>query len=932
MKKFKKWSAGLAIISLLITYATPFASAFDYPSPSDAAQQAMQGIMSNLGVNQSSVQSLVNQGNVLQQKGEPPTVSVSFTPSDLAPGQTVTATAIPTYFLNDPTQLYFTWYLKHDYCEDANGNIGSQKSTYEKEKDKCDLNDDNKVNIDDYKIEAARIMANAGFDWQHADYSKSNNHAGYKAVLGGNDRNGMNDYCYIHDFTSGYDYEIGCGHLFPNAPGDTTGDDHWSRNEEKFWRTDPNADDTSGSGIPDEATVAGLGKTSFSWTYQTGDQVGVAVEGVSIDATAYADSSYRIMWALPKNSCDVSLNTPEDTHNTSTATTYGSEAGGLGAALPNKIVTTTTTDVHYAEGSYTITKTDPTSDPSQKNADVGMSITQTTTTTTITQKYYKITGNLTGACTGATDTDHTSCDTNGDGYNDTAYYDNTSSPTVSTAGPTTIANKETINIKSADDLNQCLEDNLIDPAQGNSNQKLEVDLSYMPESPVNDLSDNGANSDTLIINSSILNAENKDFVNYDWQIALGDSIGTDNWQELTKSQLTDQAGVTQTSGLGLRNLSLKLNFQKSFLSDLGLPTTDTFYLKAILNATENADGGLKKKGIGTVIIPIHLSSTKIRVFATQVSDGLDMSLDQSRERCYTGMDSVVCPVAKDEIVGIKTDFDPNKYNLLWTLDGTPLPFTGKCTSDICDGGGNYSNENFFPVTAETGTKYTVTLEADDKDTGEKTTLTKIFQVADPTLSIASADETTCKPILLGNYVDLDNKLWPDYSTDSFEALQGSTVKLKPAFNTSINDYAWLIDSTPVTADNAAQLGVTLNSDGTISFPANKQLGDSYSIGISSLYTQPNDVKKALNKYWGVSLGDFYEKQVGTDINIKVTDVLTDASGNITGSVVRQKVLASIFSEIPSYVNFLFRVILTIALILFATGILFSFFPKQQEEN
>ncbi len=98
-----------------------------------------------------------------------------------------------------------------------------------------------------------------------------------------------------------------CRHLFPNAPGETTGDGTFGADEERFWRTDPADDSTAENGNKDEANLAGLGQTNFSWTYNTGDQVGVAVEGTSLFPTKHDDSSYKILWAFSKNDCPISL-------------------------------------------------------------------------------------------------------------------------------------------------------------------------------------------------------------------------------------------------------------------------------------------------------------------------------------------------------------------------------------------------------------------------------------------------------------------------------------------------------------------------------------------------------------------------------------------------------------------------------------------------
>lgn len=874
MRNYFKKITAITLIALLFSPSLSPVQAEGLDNPKETAQNMMQGIMELFGADTAETKNAVQTMNVYRQKKTPPQVSLVFTPSSPTPGEKVTATAAPSYFLNDATQMYYTWFIKHPYCKTA-------KKSDSKYNAKCDLNDDDEVDIEDYKIEAMRIIVNGEFEWEKESYSSDNDSDNYKAVMGGQDQRGKSNHCYVHDVNLGNEYELPeCKHLFPNAPGETTGDDSFGIKEEKFWHTNPNSNDTANTGSVDEATIAGLGKNVFSWDYQSGDQVGVAVEGISVEATQFADSSYKIMWALPKNICDIDdhLDSVDKSGTVTTTETAINPSN-------NKIRTTTTVVTTVTDNSITAIST------------------IVTATTIVTDTYFP--------------------DENG---NYPGYPSSPDSTTSSTSSSTKTKSRMTMKIN---DLNECLESNLVEPAEGSSNKKLDVTLSYMPDSPINDISDSGSNSDELVLQTSILNSENKDFVNYAWQISLGDSIGTENWRELTKSDLTAQTELKQTSGMGLRSIRLKMNFKKSFLSDLGLASSNTFYIKAKLNATENVSAGFKKEGVATVIIPVHLSSSKIQVFSTQVSDQLDISLDPASERCSSGLSNVVCPVAKDEIVGLKADLDPDKYSLLWTLNGEVLPYQGTCNSDICDKDNNYSNSNFFPILKGKSTRYTVGLTADDKETGEKITLTKIFEVSDPTISIASADENTSKPILLGNYVDLDNKLWPDYSTTSFEALQGTTVKLKPLFNMpSNNGYTWFLDDAPVTSENAVELGVALEANGILSFPADKRIGENYSVSVGALYTQPNLVKKALNKYWGVPLNNFYEKQIGNSIDISITDYLSGSAVSARNS--NKKILASLFSEIPAYVNFLFRIVLTTLLILFTTGILFSLFPKQSE--
>ncbi|MEI8096840.1 MAG: hypothetical protein WCG73_01900, partial [Candidatus Moraniibacteriota bacterium] len=95
-------------------------------------------------------------------------------------------------------------------------------------------------------------------------------------------------------------------HLFPNATGAKSGDGRFEFGEESFWGTNPQDPSTADNGNKDEANVVGLGQSTFAWTYDKGDQVGVAVEGTSMFSTKHNDSSFMIMWAFPKKDCKFS--------------------------------------------------------------------------------------------------------------------------------------------------------------------------------------------------------------------------------------------------------------------------------------------------------------------------------------------------------------------------------------------------------------------------------------------------------------------------------------------------------------------------------------------------------------------------------------------------------------------------------------------------
>ncbi|MDD5083865.1 MAG: hypothetical protein PHT88_02910 [Candidatus Moranbacteria bacterium] len=275
---------------------------------SGSANSIIDDIEKRYHLNPLSIQNLGEGMNISPNKEMAPQMNLFFNPTDPKNGQEITAQAFPLYFSSQKENLYFTWYLKRKECDLKTSNLSAL------EKKLCDLDNNNKITIEDWKIEAMRRVTNGGFAGDQVNYGQpGGDNDEYRAQFGG-DRS-TSGYCYIHDFETGVDYELehyntngdwigsGCEHLFPDAPGHTTGDGAFGNSEEEFWHTDPKDPSTAQNGNKDEANVVGLGQDKFTWNYASKDQVGVVIEGLSMNATKYQDSSMQVTWAFAKNQC-----------------------------------------------------------------------------------------------------------------------------------------------------------------------------------------------------------------------------------------------------------------------------------------------------------------------------------------------------------------------------------------------------------------------------------------------------------------------------------------------------------------------------------------------------------------------------------------------------------------------------------------------------
>jgi hypothetical protein len=895
----------------------------------------MNQILSDLGVDKQEMMYNIKTMNVSRQKKQPPQVSLSFDPKDPKPGQRVTVTATPIYFLNDPRDMYFTWYLQTAEC--ANGNTTG----------KCDLNNDGRVDEEDWKIKATRIIVNDGFDWNNEIngnpeqanpqvYNNDDDSDGYYSVNGGDDQRGKdNSHCYYHDLSSGNEYEIAgrdddgtlqstCqgrrNHLFPHAPGKMTGDNSFGSasdlDEEKFWRTNPHSPDTMGSGNSDEANVAGRGITQFSWTYTAGDKVGVVVEGVSMESTQYKDSSYKIMWAFTKNKCDINIKPtseyPKYEYSYSGPTDVGvgvtcpDTSPSPGALVQKDVKTTTKYDVISYIGNVAHIRT-----------------------------YTSYQDIIDANCDGQVDSDGHFTESPGSAYGSistcedpytTCYpYDNASPPqTCPCTGLDATVDISAYQGTFAEvkDLNKCLEGNLIEPKEGGgAKEKMEVTLSYSPESPMNDPGTGASynkdgDGDVLTVQSSIANADSSIYLKYDWQLYESDSPNPDFWTTILSTRLPDNL---ETSGFGLDDLKLRLD----------IPNLKK-YLRIKLTVSENAAGtNDTRKGTTDIVIPVSSLKQRIRAYNTVVSDSLDLSRGNT-VRCETvvnGQTQVdpICLVAKDEIITLHID-NPNGdlTDFLWTVNNKVLQPPYSQTP--------YGNTAFFPVLEDNGYTYTVELAATNRS-GDKIDLVKTFEVADPAVQIASADEFVCKPNLLGHYVDLDGKYWPDLSKTNFSALSDTPIKLKAAFSGFIptqDQYTWYVDGYEVNKDNAAGYGHSIDADGTITL-IDKSIGQVYNVTVGYLFSQDKNSKNALTKYWGVSLDKFYEKKISSSVQIQFVGSISDTQGANKNNIPK-KIIASIYSSTPAYIAFLLRIVLTAFAMIIFSKIILSFFPNLKENE
>ncbi len=906
-------SFALADLGLGIDFGGDSGSIKGMPSPTEATNS----ILDMLGFKIDAIKNMAEQFNVMSNKNDGPNVDLTFAPTpSLIPGQKATALATPGYFANNPKNMYYTWALKTAKCTKDPGS--------------CDYNHSggkNPYDIEDQKIEAARIQAAGNFNWQEAlgkdDPNCSSSFPpahcslpsiyetttfpkpddGFKAIVGGTDQAGKNMECFVHGIRSGVDIKMleGCSndvkdilksHLFPDTSkmGFIVGDGKLTAKEAEFWRIDPRLNDTSGSGQTDEATIAGLGKMNFSWTYSPGDKLGVAVEGVSVDPTKQEDSSYKTMWAISGNP---GAKTSGDSGSGDDRLVYSFSKPGSSYCGGGACTVTVTC------GSTVKTHNIPNASARYEEGAGGASfLWKPTSENPPPHLVVLISGDHDESCT--------VCVTGGECGK---FVGRMSEGAEASA--------------SVDDLNKAFGDSgLIDPTDNANTKVIENNLAVDNANPQFDATGEGENSDTITFTSNATNNDTRNYTNYSWSMAVATTQDSSDWKTISKTALTGEN--IALDGIGLNKLRLPL---KSLRDVSTVKSADkTFYLRINLKTKENA-GGFAKEGAETIMVPVQVSKGKI---VLKSSAGTTI--------CSTGAELYSCPVVKNEIVSASlSQYAASKYTFYWTLNEKRLPDSG--------------NTILFPVTAELGNALTLRVDVSNTDTtvAEKTSFSRSFSVTEPavTTQLTDTESDSIAPVLLGYHVEeykgqaIDPatkqptiQKWPDYSKDLFQAVQGKAIQLKAAANTSYaqtGKVTWVVDGVPIEADKTdAASGAYLSDNNTVlNLPIVKAVGESYKVTSIVPYKQDAASTQKLYDKWGIS------SSVVATADVVKTVTIT-ASDNLNGKAValdtkkQNKVLASLFSGLPDYIIFLFKIIITSALILFSSGLVMNLSPERKE--
>lgn len=873
-------------------------------SPSQVASELEARYNLDLG-------SLRNQGqsfNVSDNKKQPPEVSLFFNPSDPKPGEKLSAKAFPLRFANEESALYYTWYLKRKGC-DLDNNVTDEATL-----DLCNASDTKRgtdkrestgdITVEDWKIEAARIIAQNGYEKQEPPAGTPLDDDGYKARFGGDNKTNAPDHCYVNDAKSGINYEL------TGSSSNTSQASTCPEGASPACVVDE-GDEESGSGVV--CSIYGAPACSATGT----PICSVGTPRCVTDIT-------------PPNSCGTALTTC----SSQTSSGAGTQCRHL---FPNA-KGAESGDGSFGKNEEEFWGTDPVDPDTADNGNKDEANVVGLGQSVFVWNY--VSGDEVGVVIEGTSANPTK-------HDDSSHMIMWAFPKKNcpieladgTGSYTKTIKGYAVEIPTASfDLNKCIPKNLVDPTKGGQATNLEVAVSATPNNPINDETEDQA-GDIVITQATVTNAQrNLADILFDWKVEFSKNINFDNAADITK-ELREAGLLGSIRGNALDSIRVKLDAPEDITSKYLIGGVG--YLRFKVTVTENfGDDNIVRKGRGDVIVKFVSTKKKISAYkANTVLLGGVMRVtlaDNPSLICNNdSLDRTVCRVIKNEIIGLRID-PAGLSNFHWTINGQPLVCSKAGVSPDCetfDGvekPGQQNEVNFFPITGNPGETYSITVTANDVNTGNILTLTRAFRVVEPAVAIESLDKSVVWPKFLGQYKDITGKadatacpdgLCNDYSKSIFQAFSGGVLGFHatfiPPFLGGTAQKEWTVDGGTVVEESAGELH----------FTASEPASGIYNISLIAQVVQSNDTRRALYDIWNVSPFDSPEINFSTVAQVELQEP------GITGGALQgpRKYFAAIASYIPGSVIFTFRILLSAALVLFALNFLYALLRDRRTE-
>ena len=948
-KKGYRFLSFLLSFHILFSSIAPASAGFlSPPKPPSipAPSQAVGEVEQRYNINTESVRDQGQNLNTSSTKKVTPEVSMFFSPSDPREGERISARAFPTYFSSDMSKLYFTWYLQRAECKAGGPPTAA-----------CDLDENGLLNHNDWKIAAHRILAGNDFEYALASYATDTDNDGYFARFGGDNRVNVPNHCYYHDNSGGENYEI----------VDNVGTTKWTECDAAKLQpvcmvssTNIDAGSISGSGTGGSASGGASASGSAAGGSASGGTVGVS--GSTFEWASGDDYVSGLPYCDASGTAACATGTPCCVSNPATARTCGvllntCSFSGVGDSnptckhlFPKAMGGFVAGDGTFGAGEEKEWQTDPndpdTSDTGNKDEAniVGLGRDKF--------EWNYLPGDKVGVVVEGTSMVPTK---HNDSSNMIMWAFSKNNCKISRGSTGTYAKQiegyqvsiPTISI----DLNDCLEDNLVDPTEGGQATNLELTVTSSPQDVINDISTRG-DGDMLEVTATVNNgSQGIQGIFYEWRAELS-SDGTANppsWINITSelnSLPANRKLISQIRGNGVNTVNLNMNMQ----------STDTFggrlfptylassigYLRFRVETIENfGSSGASRRGRSNTIVKFNASQDRILAHTVNVAGSpAKVSLNAANEIC-TGivnagdppeyqvsqrLDGKLCRVIRNEIIGLQVP-GGDLSNFSWSINGQPLVCNSRVSATNCfdDRQGNI---NFFPIIGSVGDVFNISVTANRLDptvsTEKAVTITRSFKIVEPAVNIISNDQANSWAKTLGQYIDTKGVGYTEFSKNTLVTYETNSVALRALFTPD-----FLSTQLPPKVERAWTLDRVETGDGStniISFPASKLGVAVYNVGLSAVYRPSTEVRRAMTDIWGISALDTTEVYFNSNIQVEQPD-----TSGITQTGAK-KYYALLANYLPASVLFSLKVLFSIFLILFSSGVVFAVIPNVPETS
>ena len=474
------------------------------------------------------------------------------------------------------------------------------------------------------------------------------------------------------------------------------------------------------------------------------------------------------------------------------------------------------------------------------------------------------------------------------------------------------------------------------PHEEYAQEKLKVSLTYSPENPVADPSDENKenisedgiikDADQITVTSSIDNDVNPNILYYNWKIFRKNSSG--EWDKITNPENYFEIS-SGTRGVGLTSFSFTP--KKNVMENTG-DNIAYFKVGLIVSRTSEPTDLEKdlynriepRKGYANIEIPVNKNGVKLSLHKVDIIDG---KASLGEEICEDGLHKTFCPAVKYQMLAAKVSgprYTNSDSEFSWNINGQ-IVNPASLPDDLFDKHGNAAM--YFPVSASEGNIEEITVTAMPKDASEPVTGNRLIAVVKPTLFIKPVNPDISWPTVYTIEDENAKYAFRDVeSRDMFETYANTKVSYKLNFVPDYliaNDFEnisidWTFNGTSIFDrefyENNPNLDLAelADNDRVFNFTTGENTGEYYTLGASVKKYWSEKEKSIIQSTWGISPNTL-EGNTSAQIVTIPGGIEYGAESLLTNP---GQILAAVGTHLPHYFMYILRLVLTMLIMFF----------------